>query len=552
MLSSLSIRNFVIVDTLDLNFDGGFTVLTGETGAGKSILIDALSLVLGARGDADVIRVGCDKTEIVAHFDIQHIGAAQDFLRALELECEQEIVLRRVLYRDGRSRAFINGISSTVTELKILGELLVDIYSQNAHHSLLKTSTQRALLDDFGDHAALVKALSHAFKVWQTFHQQRLDNEKQSSQRHQELASLRDEIRELEAVALSEADWLAMNAQQKSLSHGADIISIGTQCHAILSKNETSVLALALRASRQIKGLVEYDAGLNEIAELLASATIQLQEGTRHLERYLQNLHLDEAQLAKIDHTLQAIHLVSRRYQVHPENMLNHLFAVKARLQELQNLSDYQVLAAQEEAAHAQYHLLAEQLSSARRAAAFALMQQMDAKLKQLALADGRFEVNLTASEPSAYGKENVEFLVATHTASPARALNKVVSGGELSRLSLGLRVVSAQFSQTPTMIFDEVDVGIGGRVAEVVGQLLKALGEQSRQVLVITHLPQVAALADQHLRVQKNNDAQRTSSSINLLSSEERVEEIARMLGGIDITETTRQHAREMLGMAV
>lgn len=556
MLQSLSIRDFVIVNQLDLEFNAGFTVLTGETGAGKSILIDALSLALGARGEGGVTRAGCDKAEISAIFSIVDNQEAKDWLTQAELECDGlELVLRRVMFADGRSRAYINGATVMVSQLKELGELLVDIYSQNAHHSLLKPATQRNVLDSFGELSALASQVAKHYKTWHQLNQRRVAAEKNASQYADEFAELRDQTRELSQLAITASEWDELQQEHLRLSNGASLITGGEECRELLSEGELSAIRLLAQVQHKLQNLGEYDATMTEAVEMLDSALIQLEETDRFLNRYLQRADLDPARLAELDSRIQNIHNISRKYRVQPEELGALLVKSQTRMAELALFANDGELAKQESQALATYMQLAKKLSEGRQLAAAKLSTQISAEMQRLSLSGGKFEVALSELAPSANGLEQVEFLVAGHAGVAARPLAKVASGGELSRISLAIRVVTAQKESIPTMIFDEVDVGIGGGVAEVVGQLLKQLGESQagdkssqRQVLVITHLPQVAALGTHHLRVSKSLVNEQTLSTIAVLDEEARVQEVARMLGGIEITETTRQHAKEML----
>ncbi len=568
MLHSLSIRDFVIVNQLDLEFEAGFTVLTGETGAGKSILIDALSLALGARGEGGVTRTGCDKAEISAIFSIANNLEASAWLAEAELENDgQELVLRRVMFADGRSRAYINGATVTVSQLKELGELLVDIYSQNAHHSLLKPATQRLVLDNFGGLSALASQVSAHFKIWHKLHQQRLESEKNASQYADEFAELRDKARELAQLSLTAIEWDELQQEHLRLSNGASLITGGEQCRDLLSEGELSAIRLLSQVQHKLQQLREYDTEISEAVETLDSAMIQLEETDRFLNRYLQRADLDPSRLAELDARIQNIHNVSRKYRVQPEEIAALLAQSQARMAELALFANDGELAKQEAQALSAYMQLANSLSEGRQLAAVKLSTQISAEMQRLSLSGGKFEVALSSNDkdvsgkisqtPNVNGLEQVEFLVAGHAGVAAKPLAKTASGGELSRISLAIRVVTAQKESVPTMIFDEVDVGIGGGVAEVVGQLLKQLGESvndgsisQRQVLVITHLPQVAALGSHHLRVSKSLVNAQTLSTIAVLDETERVEEIARMLGGLEITEMTRQHAKEMLAL--
>ena len=553
MLQNLSIRDFIIVESLDLEFSSGFTTLTGETGAGKSILIDALSLALGARNDGEVTRKGCDKADISASFFIKNNVLAKNWLLKNELEVDQEnqgeLILRRVIYADGRSRGFINGTTSTIAQLKDLGECLIDIYSQNAHHSLLKPAMQRELLDEFAGATGLSNQAASQYRAWAKLNRQRLELEKNSAALKDELADLRDKTRELKQLNFAVDEWQDLQVEHHRLANGASLLSGLEACIALLSENEPAVESMLAQVQNKLIGLVEFDEKLKEAADGVDSALIQLEEASRGLNRYLQTAELDPARLAEVENRIQAVHNTARKYRIKPEDLTDLLNADLTRMSELEGFANDGALAKQEAEALSAYQASAKQLSAKRHESAKILSQKISTEMQRLSLSGGQFSVALQAGEPSANGLETVEFLVAGHAGVEPRPLNKVASGGELSRISLALHVTTASQGSVPCMIFDEVDVGIGGGVAEVVGQLLKQLGSE-RQVLVITHLPQVAAQASQHLQVSKTQTNGTTLSHIQALDSKERIEEIARMLGGIQITETTRSHAKEMLGV--
>lgn len=548
MLQTLSIRDFVIVDQLDLEFSPGFTVLTGETGAGKSILIDALSLVLGARGEGGITRAGSDKAEINAVFEISSLPELQAWLDNNEIaHDEPELLLRRVIYADGRSRAFVNGSPATIQQLKEIGEFLVDIYSQHAHHALLKAATQRQVLDAYAGHLPLAQEVAQAYQAWQVLYQKRVDAERNAEAYAQELAELRDQVRELSALAPTADEWEPLQQEHMRLAHGASILAGGEECRELLSEGEVSAVSQLSRVQHKLQELTEYDASLQEALDTLDVALIQLEETDRFLNRYLQRADLDPERLQEVEGRVHALHAAARKYRVRPEELAELLAGWQLRQQTLEQGQDNVQLQQDERAAFARYAELAKQLSAGRVQAAERLSVQISDEMQRLSLSGGRFAVDLKPQEPAASGSEQVEFLVAGHAGVAPRPLSKVASGGELSRISLAIRVVTAQRGDVPSMIFDEVDVGIGGGVAEVVGQLLKTLGQQ-RQVLVITHLPQVAAQGSQHLQVSKFLSEGQTLSRIKQLDATQRIDEIARMLGGVEITETTRQHASEML----
>jgi DNA repair protein RecN (Recombination protein N) len=550
MLQSLSIRDFVIVDKLDLEFERGFTVLTGETGAGKSILIDALSLALGARGEGGIARANCEKAEISASFDISTLPDLQTWLEEHEFPAEDnQLLLRRIIYADGRSRAFINGMQATIQQLREAGDFLVDIYSQHAHHSLLKQTYQRQVLDAYAGLQDLAQQVTRHYSIWRELHERRVEMERNAAAYADELAELRDQVRELKQLAPLMAEWENMQQEHIRLAHGASLLSGAEECRSLLDESEYAASAQLGAVQHKLRDLLEFDGNLQEALDMIDSAAIQLEEASRFLNRYLQRAELDPERLAEVEANIQAIHDASRKYRVRPEELPELLARGESRMAELEGSGSDGELARREAEAEQVYLKLAQELSAGRKQAAQKLSSEITAEMQRLALSGGSFSVDLTRQEPAASGLEQIEFLVAGHPGAPLRPLAKVASGGELSRISLAIRVTTAQQGDIPTMIFDEVDVGVGGGVAEIVGQLLKQLG-QKRQVLVITHLPQVAAQGSYHLRVSKRVADGMTLSRIEPLGQSARIEEIARMLGGVDITTTTRKHAEEMLGV--
>jgi len=473
----------------------------------------------------------------------------KNWLSENEIEADDALMLRRVIYADGRSRGFINGASATVNQMKELGEFLVDIYSQNAHHSLLKPSTQRQILDDFAGSSTLANQVAKQYKTWAQLNSQRIDAEKNAAAYADELAELRDQTRELQQLNFSLEDWQETQLEHHRLANGASLLTGLETCIALLDENDMNASAMLAQVQQKLTALVEFDGQLKEAADGVDSALIQLEEASRALNRYLQKAELDPARLIEVENHIQAVHNISRKYRSKPEELPDLLVVCQVRMAELEGFANDGALAKQEAEALKIYQDLAKQLSQKRQDAAKILSQKISAEMQRLSLSGGKFDVALTACEPSVNGLETIEFLVAGHAGVEPRPLNKVASGGELSRISLALHVTTASQGSVPCMIFDEVDVGIGGGVAEVVGQLLKQLGAE-RQVLVITHLPQVASQATQHLQVSKTQSNGATLSHIQALSVAERVEEIARMLGGLNITETTRIHAKEMLNV--
>jgi DNA repair protein RecN (Recombination protein N) len=547
MLRTLTIRDFVIVDSIELDFAPGFTVFTGETGAGKSILIDALALALGERGDASVVREGAAKADITAEFGV---GAdARKWLTDNEIDADEgSVLLRRVIDNAGRSKAFINGVAATATQLRELGDMLVDIHGQHAHQSLLKNDAQRVLLDTQAGLLDQVKELGVLYKAWRTLAKQREEFELNAKNVLLERERLEWQVGELEKLAVKPGEWTEITNEHSRLSHAANLIEGAQEALDVISESENSPMLSRLSSLNLKMGkLVDIDEGLKPVLEALEPARIQLQEAVYALNDYLSRVELDPARLREVESRLEAIHSTARKFRVTPEELPQELETLSEQLQRLANASDMESLRAQEAKAQAVYMTVAEKLSLLRKSAAQSLGTAVTAAMQDLSMAGGRFAIALNPCEPANFGLEQVEFVVAAHPGSAPRPLAKVASGGELARIALAISVIASSSTATPTLIFDEVDSGIGGGVAEVVGRLLKRLG-QDRQVLCVTHLPQVASQANQHFQVSKQAEAGRTISHIDALDVKARVEEVARMLGGIEITATTRKHARELL----
>ena len=549
MLTHLSLRDFVIIDHIELDFEPGFTVLTGETGAGKSILIDALTLVLGDRAEASVVRPGCQRAEIAALFDISRLPEVADWLKVQDLAGDEgQCLLRRVVEASGRSRAFINGHVATLQQLREVGERLVDIHGQHAHQSLLKPAAQRALLDAYAALDVLAGLVADLHREWQELARQRELAERGAAELAREREELEWQVGELEALNFSEEEWAALQAEHARLSHAATLIEGAREAVELISETDLSLLSQLSGLIARLKHLSQYDPALEEVLQILEPAEIQVREAAYALTHYQQRLELDPARLAECEERLEAIHRAARKFRVTPERLPALLEEARERLNRLAEAADPAGLARREAQAAARYREEAEKLSAERAKAAVELSRKVTATLQELAMKGGRFEVALVPlREGASFGLENVEFRVAAHAGAPLRPLAKVASGGELSRVSLALEVAAVDATAVPTLIFDEVDVGIGGGVAEIVGDLLRRLGEH-RQVLCVTHLPQVAAQADHHFRVWKESGEGKTVSRIEILDRAGRVEEIARMLGGVDITDTTRAHAAELL----
>jgi DNA repair protein RecN (Recombination protein N) len=548
MLRTLSIHDFVIVDAIELELAPGFSVFTGETGAGKSILIDALALALGGRGDASVVREGAGRADITAEFAAG--GEADAWLAKNEFGSEEGgAMLRRVIDNAGRSKAYINGIPATAAQLRELGELLVDIHGQHAHQSLLKSEAQRQLLDGQAGLADDAKAVAAAYKAWRALARQREEFETNARNVLLERERLEWQVGELEKLAVRPGEWAEVSNEHSRLSHAVSLIEGAQEALDAISESETNPMLSRLSSLNQkIAKLADIDEALKPVLEALEPARIQLQEAVYALNDYLGRVELDPARLREVEARLEAIYSTARKFRVAPEELPREYQALSEQLRQLADASDLEALRAQEDKLKSAYMEAAQKLSRARAKAAKTLGGAVSAAMQDLSMAGGRFAIALHPCEPAAFGLEQVEFLVAGHAGSSPRPLAKVASGGELARIALAISVITSSATATPTLIFDEVDSGIGGGVAEVVGRLLKRLG-QDRQVLCVTHLPQVASQANQHFQVSKAGTAGgKTASRIAGLDAKARVEEVARMLGGLEITATTRKHARELL----
>lgn len=550
MLVSLAIRNFVIVDELDLEFGPGFTVLTGETGAGKSILIDALLLALGERGDADVVREGAARAEVAAEFAVGPV--LQQWLKDNDLDAADAdvdgLLLRRTIDASGRSRAFVNGAPVTLAQLRALGEQLVDVHGQHAHQSLLRPAAQLALLDEHGTLAGAAAAVAEAHTAWKRDQRARESAAAMASSAAAEQERLRWTVDELTALAPQSGEWERVEAEERRLTHGASLIEGARNAVEALSEADHAALTQVSATVHRLTQLAAFDERLQPIVELITGAQVQIEEAVADLQRYADRSDLDAARLAEVETRVTALHAAARRFRVEPAALADLLADARGKLDALSAASDLAALQARETVARARYDAAASTLTRARRKAAKHMSAEVSRAMQDLAMPGGRFDVQLVESDPSAHGNEKAEFLVAAHAGVAPKPLARVASGGELARISLAIAVIAAAATPVTTLIFDEVDAGIGGAVAETVGRLLKQLG-QSRQVLSVTHLPQVAARADQHYTVSKESTGEgRPVTRMSQLDRRARVDELARMLGGHAITDTTRKHARELL----
>ena len=549
MLLHLSIRNYLLVESVELDFAPGLTVLTGETGAGKSILVDALALALGDRAEGGVVRPGTPRAEIAAEFAIDGLPVLAAWLDDAGFASDGDVlILRRVIDAGGRSRAFINGSAAPLTQLKEAADFLLDIYGQHAHHALLRPQVQREVLDAYAGAQPLAVTVNATWHTWQAARRQRLDAETHGQARQIEREGLQLAVEELRALGDNLVRWDDIQTEHARLAHVTTLLEGSQALIDGLDEGEAAVAGQLGEMSARLDGMQRVDDSLKEVAALLNSASADLAEAVHALRRYAGNLNPDPERLAELDQRLADMHRLARKHRVQPDVLAGLLEQFEMRLAALAAGDDLDALRAAEDTALAQYQADARQLGALRRKAATALSKQVTVAMGELALAGGQLDITLAPTgEPRAHGLEEVAFLVASHPGLPPGPLGKVASGGELSRISLAIQTALSGVAGVPTLIFDEVDVGIGGSVAEAVGRRLAKLGA-TRQVLVITHLPQVAARGSQHLRVARQASGGFVSSSIELLDAGARVEEIARMLGGLKITATTRQHAAEML----
>ncbi|AFL76385.1 DNA repair protein RecN [Thiocystis violascens] len=551
MLTHLQVRDLAIVSQLELDCPRGMTALTGETGAGKSILIDALSLALGDKAEVGMIRAGSERAEIVAEFDLATCPGARDWLAEQELDDEGGCILRRLIVREGRSRAYINGRPASGAQLRDLGNLLVDIHGQHAHQSLLRANAQRDLLDAYGGHRPLADAVAKAFRDFRTLDQKLAALETAFQERSARLDLLRFQVQDLESLGLTAADIESLDQEQRRLSHLGRLQETAARVLQTLAESEPSIEDHLRAATAELAELAVIDPGLTESRELLETAAIHAGEAAASLRHYLDGLDLDPAALETVETRLAQVHDLARKYRVFPSQLPETLIERRAELNDLEQ-ADVTLAGLREshETAWQDFLTLAQRLGDARATTADRLAETVSASMQQLGMAGGRFAVQidpLPRERVGSGGLERIDFLVSANPGQPLQPLAKVASGGELSRISLGIQVATAECGSVPTLVFDEVDVGIGGGVAEIVGRLLHQLGD-SRQVLCVTHLPQVAAQAHAQLRVRKETLDGQTHTRIEPLDATDRVEEIARMLGGTEITARTRDHASEML----
>lgn len=549
MLRSLHIVEFVLVERLELEFGPSFSVLTGETGAGKSILLDALGLALGGRADSGMVRAGAARAEVSAEFECTDLARLLSWLDENDLVGDPGVcLLRRTLESSGRSRAFINGRPVTLQQLKEAGEFLVDIHGQHAHYSLLKPAIQRQILDGYAGAETLADTVARHYREWLEARQRRQQAEQRMQESQVERERLAWTVEELTALRFDAGEWQALQEGHSRLAHAAELLAGAQAAQAVLAGDEGGALAQVKAAQGHLASLAEIDPRLAESLKMLESGWVELNEAAHELLRYADRVDLDPAALAEAEARIAAVTAMAHKFRARPAELPALLASARAQLLELEQLSDPASLAEAERTAEASYRRQAAALSESRQAAASRLAKAVSKAMQGLAMKGGCLAVELTPCEPGGHGLEDIEFQVSPHSGQGLHALAKTASGGELSRVGLALQTVLSAVSGAPTLIFDEVDAGIGGGVAEIVGRLLADLG-RSRQVLCVTHLPQVAACADTHYSVSKAKQSGSLATQVRCLAAQERVDEVARMLGGVTITETTRRHAEEMLG---
>lgn len=557
MLQHLYIKDLALVELVDITFAPGMTVITGETGAGKSILLDALGLALGGRSDSNLVRPDAEKAEIAAIFDISSLPGAILWLADLELTCDdssQQCIIRRILYANGRSKAFINGRPANTSQLRLLGEHLVQIHGQHQHQLLLKSHEQLRLLDAFGQHEALVSQVKVAFKAWEKQYQYLQNLRQEGSPEQSRIDLLHYQIAEIEALALAEGELEILHQEHDALSHGASYVQAAEQALALLENHEEgNALQLVSHALHALRGLHEKFPTLGNAHECLHNAHIQLQEAVLEINNFTSGLEINPQRLAQVEYRLERIHDIARKHRLEPEKLTEHFATLKAKAHHFAHLEEHLKQLEQDiETAAKHYQHFAAQLSQARLKTAQKLAKEVTQTIQPLGMPGAVFTVQLVAHSDNALhmlGNETVIFNVSANPGHAPQPLSKVASGGELSRISLALELLTAKYLATPCLVFDEVDVGISGKIGAIVGKALQDLS-QSAQVLCITHLPQVAAMASHHIRVTKTRLTNSTSSEIHLLNEAQRIEEIARMLGGLDVTTQARAHAKALLNL--
>jgi len=556
MLLNLNIIDLAVVKSLDLDLEKGMSVLTGETGAGKSILLTALGLALGDRADSGYVRPECKRAEVNLEFDLADAPGAQQWLKENELDDDQHCLIRRIVNQDGRSKAYINNRPVTLQFLQELSEKLVEIHGQHAHLTLLNSDEQRRLLDSYAKNQDLLDQVNNSYKHWLLAHKELASLIKASVDQTEREELLRYQIEELQQLDMANFSYSALSDEHSKLANLGQILSTGqAQVDLLYENDQLSVNQMLSHSVSELTHISRFAPELTEICNLLSEAQIQTEEAAIQLRRFLESQEADPHRMDELENQIGVIQSLSRKHHVTPDELPELVEKLEAELDGLTHSGErIETLKADTTQLLAQYHQLAAQLSEQRQKSGQKLQKQISAMIKELGMPQGEFLVDIAEMEtdtPKLNGKDKIEFLVSANPGLPPKPLAKVASGGELSRISLAIQVTTSNDKTTPTLIFDEVDSGIGGGVAEIVGQKLRSLSH-NRQVMCVTHLPQVAAQAHHHLYVEKNNKTDITSSNVRLLTDEERVEEIARMLGGVTITANTLAHAKEMLSTGV
>lgn len=556
MLTSLQVRNFAIIDKVEIDFSPGMTVLTGETGAGKSILVDAMGLVLGERGGTGLVRSGAARAEFTAEFDLVNLPQAREWLAQQMLDLDDDCNLRRVIGADGRSRAFINGNSVPLQSLKTLGEMLLDIHGQHFHQSLTRRDVQRSLLDYFGGLTDLAIATANAFSDWQALAQKLSALMAADADRNARLDLLRFQISELDSLDLQPGEFDALLQEKPRLQNSGRLAEgVSTAIDQLFDDETTNAQSLLADSVHQLEGLAAIDSALEPVVSMLQEANIQVSEAASMLRRYANELDIDPSRLELVEDRLHAIRDVARKHKIDPEALPAQHRQLQDQLDDLEHAEERGAeLRRSVDEAEAAYRQCASRLSSGRKKAASKFSAEVTKAMSNLGMPGGVFRIDIEPrdiKDARAFGSDDIEFLISANPGQSPQPLARIASGGELSRMSLAIQVIASDGSAIPTMVFDEIDSGVGGSVAEMVGLRLRELG-RTRQVFCVTHLPQVASLGNNHFRIMKISDGKSTRTAINRLNDDERVEEIARMLGGVEITKRTRDHAAEMLAKGV
>ncbi|HEZ0737159.1 TPA: DNA repair protein RecN [Neisseria meningitidis] len=552
MLLTLSLRDFVIVENLNLDFQSGFTVLTGETGAGKSITLDAIGLLLGDKADYSQVRNGAKEAQLSALFDISHLPVLKEELREQGLldDGGEELSIRRIIDAKGKSRSFINNQAATLAQLKAVGSQLIDIHGQNAHHSLNQEAAQRELLDAFAGSRAQAETVRQLYQNWANSKKALQEAQEQAENIALEQERLEWQFNELNQLDIKQGEWEALSQSHDSLAHSAELLQAAEEVGSKID-GDNGIQRHIYQCQKLLANLQNIEPRFAESLNMLASIEAELGEISANMRDVAGRSDINPNELAAQEQRMGELMGMARKYRIEPEELPQKLTEIDERLQSLQAAADLEALAQTVARNLAEYQEAAHILSAMRHQAAGRLGSETTEHMQHLAMKGARFDIVLLPSSPTAHGLEQVQFQVAANKGNPPRPLNKVASGGELARISLALQVVTSQYTEIPTLIFDEVDTGIGGGVAEMVGKALRALGKK-HQVLVVTHLPQVASCGENHWRVRKHSEGEQTVSEISVLDDGQRIGEIARMLGGEVITDTTRQHAAELLQLAL